>query len=442
MQRRYAACLLAVCCWIGGPAAEAAPNSGKTIVHAGTLLAVPGHAPQNQQSVIVENGRIVAVQSGYVEEEGARIVNLRSAFVMPGLMDLHTHLTGELTADAKLKAVTQSNVDVAMDAIVFARRTLEAGFTTVRNVGGNPEVMFGLRDGIAAGKVPGPRIFAAGHGLSGTGGHADDHGYRVEILELFSSSGVCDGADDCRRAVRAQVKRGSDWIKITATGGVLSETAAGTGQQLFDDELAAIIATAKTMGRKVAAHAHGVDGINAALRAGVTTIEHGTYSNDESFRLYKENDAWLVPTMLAGATVVEMAKNADFMVPAVRAKATRVGADMATMVRKAHAAGVRIAFGTDSGVSRHGDNAKEFGLLVGAGLSEMDALVTATVHAAEVLGLSDRLGTVEPGKLADLIAVDGNPLEQIDAMERVRFVMKEGQVFTPADQSRFSSPSR
>ncbi len=416
-------------------AAQEAAVSKTTIIHAGTLLAVPGEAPKRHQSIVIREGRVESVRDGFLRPEAlgvegpVEVIDLRESFVMPGLMDLHTHITGELGPDSKIAVVTLTSVDHALNGVVHLGRTLGAGFTTIRNTGGDPEVMFSLRRGVAAGKIAGPRIFAAGAGVANTGGHADSHGFLEEILELFKSSGICDGADDCRRAVRAQIKRGSDWIKITATGGVLSETAAGVGQQLFDDELVAIVSTARMMGRKVAAHAHGTDGINAALRAGVTTIEHGTYSDEESFRLFKQQGAYLVPTILAGHTVAEMARHSDFMLPPIRDKALSVGPRMLEMVRAAHEAGVTIAFGTDSGVSRHGENAREFALLVEAGLTEMEAIVSATVTAAEVLGLAEELGTIAPGMRADVIATSGNPLEDIEAMMEVVFVMKDGSVF-------------
>jgi imidazolonepropionase-like amidohydrolase len=418
--------------------AQEAPDR-LTIVHAGTLLAVPGEAPRVRQSLVVRNGRVERVEDGFLtaSDLGTQgpvgIVNLSSSFVLPGLIDLHTHITGELGPDSKIRAVTLTPVDHALNGVVFLRRTLEAGFTTIRNTGGDPEVMFSLRRGVEEGKVAGPTVFAAGAGISGTGGHADNHGFLEEILDLYQSSGICDGANDCRRAVRTQVKRGSDWIKITATGGVLSETAAGVGQQLFADELGAIVETAGMMGRKVAAHAHGTDGINAALRAGVATIEHGTYGDDSSFALFKETGAYLVPTILAGVTVAKMASESDFMPAPIKAKALEVGPQMIEMVRQAHAAGVKIAFGTDSGVSRHGDNAREFGLMVEAGMTEMEAIVAATVTAAEVLGIAGEVGTLEPGRRADLIATSKSPLENVGELMDIRLVMKGGEVYSDRD---------
>ena len=404
------------------------------VVHAGTLLAVPGQPPKSNQTVFIKNGRVTEVRDGFampVLAEGGsmEVVDLGDRFVLPGLLDMHTHLTGEFDPQYKLNAVTKSAADKVLQATVYARRTLQAGFTTVRNLGAEPEVIFALRDAIKAGKTEGPRIIAAGNAVSASGGHGDAHGFREDVLALFAADNICDGADDCRRAVRAQVKRGADVIKITATGGVLSEVAAGTGQQLFDDELAAIVETAHSLGRKVAAHAHGVGGINAALRAGVDSVDHGTYSDAQSFRLYKQKGSYMVPTMLAGVTAIAMAESSDFMPPKIREKALRTGRQHKQVVTAAHKAGVKIAFGTDSGVSKHGNNALEFGLLVAAGLSEMEALVAATISAADLVGLSNEVGTIEPGKAADMVATANSPLDDITEMERIRFVMRNGIVY-------------
>ncbi len=408
------------------------------IIHAGRLLAVPGAPVTTEQSVIIRDGRVASVTSGYVDaaatgataEDTVTIHDLKTMFVMPGLIDGHTHITGELSPRSKLERVEMPDAEVALRAALFARRTLQAGFTTIRNRGANPDVIIPLKKSINAGYVEGPRIFAATHGISATGGHGDSHGLRQEILDLYADPGICDGADDCRRAVRASVKLGADQIKLTATGGVLSETEAGTGQQFYEDELKAIMDTAHSLGRRTAAHAHGADGVNSALRAGVDSIEHGTYSTEESFRLFKRNGAFLVPTILAGVTVMKMAEPDDtFMPPPIRAKALAVGPQMMDMVRRAHKAGVKIAFGTDSGVSRHGDNAREFGLLVEAGMTPMEAIHAATINGAANLGKTDVLGTIEPGKYGDLVAVEGDPLSDISALEDIDFVMKEGVVY-------------
>ncbi|MEQ8934451.1 MAG: amidohydrolase family protein, partial [Amphiplicatus sp.] len=355
--------------------------------------------------------------------------DLKSMFVMPGFIDCHVHLEGELSPRAKLEAIEKSDAAVALDALGNAEKTLMAGFTTVRDLGSG-DGLFAVRDAIAAGRFAGARIYAAGNAATPTGGHGATHGYRQEILDLAPHHSVCDGPADCRRAVRNLVSRGADQIKLTATGGVLSETAAGTEVQFYDDELQAIIVTGHMLGRKVAAHAHGTKGINAALEAGVDSIEHGTYADAESFRLFKKNGAYLVPTILAGATVTQMATPEDtFMPPSIRAKALAVGPRMIETVRQAHRAGVNIAFGTDTGVSRHGDNAKEFALLVEAGLTPMQAIRAATVAAAVNIGASDDLGTLEPGKWGDLVAVDGDPLADIRELEDVDFVMKEGVAY-------------
>lgn len=425
----------AVLAWLALAAALPAAAADWTLVHAGTLLAVPGQPPLARQSLLLRDGLVAEVRAGFVAPDAVgapgdrvELVDLSQHFVLPGMIDCHVHITGELGPEQKLDAVTVTDVGAALRSLVFLRRTLDAGFTTVRDLGGEPEVIFGLRDAVAAGRVEGPRIVAAGGAISATGGHGDTHGYREEILAAWREDSICDGVGDCRRAVRAQVKRGADVIKVTATGGVLSETAAGTGQQLFADELAAIVETAHALGRKVAAHAHGVDGINAALAAGVDSIEHGTYGDAASFRLFRERGAYLVPTMLAGATVVEMAETATFMPPPIRDKALRVGRDMKDMVRRAHAAGVPIAFGTDSGVSRHGDNGRELVLLVEAGLTPMEAIHAATVNAARLLGMETRLGTLEPGKAADLVAVGGDPLADVTRLLAPEWVMRDGRV--------------
>lgn len=421
-------------------AAPTATAAEIAIVHAGKLLAVPGRAPLDNHSVIIRDGVVAAVTPGFIDAAGAgagpddavSVYDLRTMFVLPGLIDGHVHITSESNPRSRLQAVEYSDPDFAIAATVFARRTLMAGFTTVRDVGARGgDAVFALRDGIERGDVVGPRLYSSGSSISVTGGHGDGtHGYRDDIAAVLRSSGVCDGVADCRRAVREQVRRGADHIKLTATAGVLSNVAAGLEQQFFEDELKAIMDTAHAMGRKVTAHAHGVDGVNAALRAGVDSIEHGTYLDEESIRLFRRSGAYLVPTLLAGATVVEWAKDpGSFLLPPQRAKALEAGPLMIDMVRRAHRGGVRIAFGTDTGVSRHGDNALEFALLVEAGLTPMQAIVTATINAADNMGKSASLGTLEPGKLADLIAVDGDPLADIRQLEDVDFVMKQGVVY-------------
>lgn len=401
------------------------------VIHAGELLAVPGEAPKAEQTVVIEDGRITAVHDGYRSAsdfgEDAALVDLKDKFVMPGLMDMHVHIQMELGPGRDSQMLRMSDADIAMQSVHFAHKTLMAGFTTVRDLGARWEQLYALRDGVNRGWIAGPRIIGSG-GVSVTGGHGDVDGMRPDLLEKYTSKTICDGGDDCRRATRRAIKFGADVIKITATGGVLSDTNTGTGQQMADDELREVMDTAHALGRKVAAHAHAAEGINAALRAGVDSIEHGSYANEESIRLFKESGAYLVPTLLAGDTVVKMAQSSGFMSDAIKAKAIRVGGDMLGNFSKAYAEGVNIAYGTDSGVSVHGTNAEEAVLMHQAGMSEADILKSATVNAADLIDMSDSLGTLETGKIADIIAMDSSPLSDIAVLKNVTFVMKDGIV--------------
>lgn len=410
------------------------------VVHAGRLLAVPGGPVSENQTVIIKDGVVERIADGFLSGDaiaagaGDSVVvhDLSGMFVMPGFIDGHVHITSENNPRARLQRVEMSEADQAIAGAGYARKTLMAGFTTVRDVGARSrDAVFALRDGIARGDVVGPRIYASGSTISVTGGHGDGtQGYREDVGELLHHTGVCDGVGECRRAVREQVRRGADHIKLTATAGVLSNTAAGLEQQFFDDELKAIMDSAHAMGRKVTAHAHGVNGINAALRAGVDSIEHGTYLDSESISLFKRNNAYLVPTILAGVTVAEWAADPNsFLLPPQRAKSAEVGPKMLDMARRAHEGGVKIAFGTDSGVSKHGENAREFALLVQAGMTPMEAIRSATVNGADNLGKSDVLGSIAPGKYGDIVAVEGNPLSDITVLENVDFVMKEGVAY-------------
>lgn len=406
----------------------AAFGADVTYIHAGTVLAEPGKAPSSQQTIVVEDGKIRSIEAGYKTAGADKVIDLKNSFVLPGLIDSHVHLRSELGPQTRLHGVVREDADVAFVAAHNAKKTLMAGFTAVQDVGG-PKEIFALRRAVNAGLVPGPHIRAAGSAVSVTGGHGDNHGYRQDILHMFASPTICDGPAECRHAVRKAVKNGADVIKITATGGVLSNTNAGTSQQFFDDELKDIVETAEKMGRRVTAHAHGKDGIESALNAGVHSIEHGTFLDDSTAKLFKRKNAYLIPTALAGATVVDMAKNSNFLPPASAQKALLVGPRMEMMLKSAIENNVKIAFGTDSGVSKHGDNAKEFPLLVKAGMSEMAAIKSATVVASEHIQMSEKIGTLEPGKYADLIAVDGNPLEDINELLDVDFVMKGGIVY-------------
>lgn len=408
--------------------AQAQESAPLTVIHAGQLLAVPGEAPLAEQSIFVRDGRIESVQSGYARPDGAEIIDLTDQFVLPGLIDSHVHLQGELSPNGRLNTVTFSSADNALDAARHARTTLMAGFTSAQEVGGQLEASVALRNAIRDGDVIGPRLRVSGPAVTPTGGHGDINGYSTEVMDLLSSRAACNGPADCRRAVRELVRSGVDVIKITATGGVLSNTAAGVEQQFFDDELAAIVEAARMMGRRVTAHAHGVSGINSFLEAGGASIEHGTYLDRDSMRLFRRNGAYLVPTILAGVTVSELAETADWMTPPIREKSRMVGPQMLAMARRAHEGGVMIAFGTDSGVSRHGLNAREFELLVEAGMTEMEAITSATVNAATHIEMAEDIGTIEAGKFADIIAVDGNPLEDISELMDVDFVMQGGMV--------------
>ena len=400
-----------------------------TFVQVGRLLADPASGRVlRDKTLVIRGNQVVEIRDGFVGD--GKVVDLRSAFVLPGLIDSHVHLTSQQSPTSRMDGVTQSDAAQAMVGARYARRTLNAGFTTVADLGASNEAIFALRDAVRRGDVPGPRIIASGSAVSVHGGHGDTNGYREDIMHVLSPESVCSGVEDCMRAVRLQVRSGADIIKITATGGVLSNTAAGLAQQFSEDELAAIVASAHRMGRQVTAHAHGVDGINAFLKAGGDSIEHGTYLDDESMRLFKAHNAWLVPTLMAGDYVARMASGPDnFFTPAQTAKALEAGPKMLDMARRAHAGGVRIAFGTDSGVSAHGDNAREFALLVRAGLTPLEAIQAATVGAAEHLNIANEAGRLAPGMPADLIAVSGDPLNDVTELERVRFVMKAGQVF-------------
>jgi imidazolonepropionase-like amidohydrolase len=398
-------------------------------VQAGRLLADPASGlVEQERTLILANGKVVEVRNGYHSApEGGTTIDLRDSFVLPGLIDSHVHITSEGGPTSEVDAVKKTSADLAMDGLMYAQRSLRAGFTTLADLGGDADAVSALRDAISSGRAFGPRIIAAGF-VGAHGGHGDAHGYSPEVIELFARPGICSGADDCRRAVRQAVQRGADVIKIASTGGVLSNTAAGLSQQMQDDELRAIVTTAHALGRRVVCHAHGTDGVNAALRAGVDSIEHGTYLDSESIKLMKANKSYLVPTLLAGATVAERATTASWMPPPVRQKALEVGPKMVDMARRAREGGVQFAFGTDSGVSAHGDNAKEFALMVSAGFSPLDAIRSATVWGAKHNRIDQEVGTLATGKIADLIAVKGDPLRDVTELERVSFVMKSGKV--------------
>lgn len=385
--------------------------------------------------VVVSRGKIVAAGAAATVPAGAEVVDLGDATLLPGFIDAHTHVTFEASSDWKqdrLDRLSKPVAEMALDAAVLARRTLLAGFTTVRDVGSGNQIDVGLRNAIRNGKAIGPRILAAVNSIGATGGHCDDTGgFRAGLFpETREEDGVANGADAIRRAVRLQHKYGADVIKVCATGGVLSLGDAVDTPQLTQEELNALVDEAKALRLKTAAHAHGAEGAKRAIRAGIDSIEHGSFLDDEALDLMKQRGTCLVPTHMALKGLEERMAQPTFNMPAaLREKANAAMASLARTFQNALQKGVRICFGTDAGVYPHGRNAEEFALLVKLGMKPADALKSATAVNAELLGWADRIGTLEPGKLADVIAVPGDPVADIRATEKVFFVMKEGVVY-------------
>lgn len=425
-----AAALMVTCC-LGVFAQQAPPPKADRIIHAGRLIDGTGTTVRTRVSILIAGDRIIGVQDGFAAPSpGTAVTDLSSATVMPGFIDSHTHITGEGTADAIVRAVTLSAVDHAVRSTAYAKRTLEAGFTTIRNLGADGAADVALKRAINEGIVPGPRMWTARSTLSITGGHGDQGGLRPELgMESTWQNGIVDSPEEAAKAVRYQHKYGADLIKFTATGGVLSINDSGDLQQFTDEEMKAIVQTARLLGMKVAAHAHGKRGMEAAIRAGVDSIEHGTYLDAETIEVFKKHGAYLVPTILAGKTVAEMAKKPGVLHPSVRAKAARIGPLIQDAFRRAYSGGVKIAFGTDSGVSTHGENAREFGYMVEAGMPPIEAILSATRNAADLLAAADLVGSIQPGRYADVVAVAGDPLEDITELQRVIFVMKGGSIY-------------
>ena len=404
-------------------------NAQKTILLCGRLIDVKDKKVIENVSIIVEGNRITEVTNGFINENG-KVVNLKNRYVMPGLMDMHVHLEGETKKGAAADRFTMNPADIALESVKYARATLMAGFTTVRDLGGTG-VNISLRNAVNKGYVIGPRVFTAGKGIGTTGGHADPtNGYRKNLMgDPGPNEGVINGADEARKAVRQRYKDGADLIKITATGGVLSQAKDASGAQFTEEEIKAIVETAKDYGFKVAAHAHGAEGMKRAIRAGVTSIEHGTFMDDEAIGLFKKYGTWYVPTIIAGKSSADSAKIPSYYSEIVTPKALAVGPKIQATFTKAYKAGVKIAFGTDAGVYMHGKNWKEFVYMTEGGMPALEAIQSATANGAEFLGVTEILGTIEKGKIADIIAVDGDPLKDISVMEKVKFVMKEGVIY-------------
>jgi imidazolonepropionase-like amidohydrolase len=418
--------LIALGLWVGS-----ALMAQRTLIFCGKLIDPQAGQVLTEMTVIVTGGTVTDVQKGYTAAAAAdKVIDLKNRTVMPGLIDCHVHLEDQQSANQQLKRFTQNEGDIAFQATVYARTTLMAGFTTVRDVGGTG-VNISLRNAINKGIVIGPHVYTSGKLLASTGGHADPtNGYREGLYdEPRYTENVVDGKDACIKAVRQMYKEGADLIKITASGGVLSLEKDGAGAQFNDEELKAIVETAKDYGMAVAAHAHGAEAIKRAIRAGVTSIEHGTFMDDEAIGLFKKYGTWYVPTIIAGKSVADSAKKPGFFPPIIAQKALAVGPVIQGTFAKAYKAGVKIAFGTDAGVYAHGKNWMEFVYMTEAGMPVLEAIKCATVNGAALIGISDKAGTLEPGKWADIVAVEGDPTQDVHAMGQVRFVMKEGVVY-------------
>ena len=409
----------------------------KTYIWCGALIDGISNEAKKNITIIVEKNKIIAVENGFSKAGSTDItIDLKTKTVTPGWMDMHVHMEGETSPNAYLERFTLNPPDIAFNSVSIAERTLMAGFTTVRDLGGSG-VNISLRNAINKGQVKGPRIFTAGKSIGTTGGHADPtNGYRKDLMgDPGPELGVVNSEEDGRKAVRQRYKDGSDLIKITATGGVLSLAKNGQNPQFTEAEIKAIVETAKDYGFTVAAHAHGAEGMKRAIRAGVTSIEHGTLMDDEAIELFKKFGTWYVPTITAGQSVADSAKKPGYYPDVVAKKATEIGPQLKNTFSKAYKAGVKIAFGTDAGVYKHGQNWKEFMYMIEGGMIAMEAIKAATINAAELLGMKDQLGSIEVGKFADIVAVDGDPLTDAKAFGKIVFVMKDGVVYKQAATS-------
>lgn len=403
----------------------------RTILHCGQLIDVKAGSVLKEMSVIVEKNMITDVQKGYTTATANdKVIDLKNRTVMPGLIDMHVHMETETNPNRYMETFTFNPADYAFQSVVFSERTLMIGFTTVRDLGGSG-VNISLRNAINRGQIKGPRIITAGKSIATTGGHADPtNGYRRELMgDPTPAAGVANGPDECMKAVRQRYKEGSDLIKITASGGVLSVAKSGENPQFTEAEINAIVATAKDYGFRVAAHCHGAEAMKRAVRAGVNSIEHGTYMDDEVMQLMKQHGTYYVPTITAGRAVGDSAKKPGYYPELVTPKALAIGPKIQGTFAKAYKAGVKIAFGTDAGVYAHGKNWLEFVYMAEGGMPAIETIRAATVHAADLLGMTESLGSIEKGKWADIVAVDGDPIKDIQAMGRMKFVMKNGVVY-------------
>jgi imidazolonepropionase-like amidohydrolase len=403
-----------------------------TLIHAGTVITAEGTQVLRQQTLVVEGDKISGIESGYRQPgSGDTLIDLSKHTVLPGLMDMHTHFSYQSSPTSYSEGFTMNEADVALRGAVYAKRTLMSGFTTVRELGDSHHISTALRRAIDAGYTEGPRIFTAGTAIATTGGHADPtNGVSFDRMgDPMPADGVINGVEDARKAVRQRYKEGADLIKITATGGVLSVAKSGMNAQFKDDELKSIVDTAKDYGFTVAVHAHGKEGMERAIKAGVSSIEHGTFMDEKTMALMKQYGTYFVPTISAGKYVAEKAKVPGFFPEMVRLKAAAIGPLIQQTFARAYKAGVKIAFGTDAGVGMHGDNWREFVFMTEAGMPAIEALQSATIEGAKLLGVAETLGSIKVGKIADIVAVPGDPLADINLMGKVSFVMKSGVIY-------------